>query len=176
MSEETPNHLTSRNKALEDKERSCQVQLVDRRKYLKVMSEKGIAYSVVAFCGVVGTLLILLAVAMLLFAISWENQGGLEEWDHLKAGDVMIILFIGILGVGAIWIGKTVFSIAQRKDPVKLITPQNAHLLPARETLVRAADLSTSDAKIVLLRAAGQGPETPSAVLLRAGSEQETPS
>jgi len=136
--------------------------LVGWKHYLKAISTKGFLYSFAAVVGFGGVLLVLISLFMFLIAVLPWQEGG-------NSFGVLAALVIAAVGIAAIWAGKSVVSEVQELEQVQLITRQNTHLLPTRTSLVRASDAPASDSQAELLRAAGQGTETPAEQLLRAG-------
>jgi len=81
----------------------------------------------------------------------------------LLIGSLSLGLFLGGMGVA-----QTLFKKVEKIEPVELLTKQNAKHLPEVETLVRGSESPAIEPQNELLRATGQGVETPPEQLLRA--------
>jgi hypothetical protein len=141
-----------------------QKRLVGWEQYIGKIAKKGITYAVGTLCGGVGLAFLLLAY--------WG-----VDYLWRPGGDNLVLLMVGgsfaILGLEAIWGGKTMFSKANKIEAVAPITRYNTGQLPEVETLVRGSDRPPTDHQAELVRAAGQRPETPAEELLRAGQESD---
>jgi len=67
------------------------------------------------------------------------------------------LLATGGISIYCVRSGATMLGNASDIEKVEIITPQNAHLLPMTETLVRPSDVPPSYHQAELLRAAWQG-------------------
>jgi hypothetical protein len=79
---------------------------------------------------------------------------------------------LGGLCMLGLWSAKVLLKRVEKIEPVGLITRHNTGNLPEVETLVRGSDIPVVVQQAELLRAAGQGLETPPEQLLRAGEEK----
>jgi hypothetical protein len=82
-----------------------------------------------------------------------------------------LAVFLGGICLTIMWVGQAMFTKARKIEPVELVTRHNTGHLSEVETLVRGSDRPPTDQQAELLRAAGQGAETPPEQLLRAGQE-----
>lgn len=74
MEEEPPRQVVIHSNAGRDRRRPRQPEMVGWRKYLDAITIKGFFYSFAAFCGGVGTLLILLSLIIFVFDfICWRE-------------------------------------------------------------------------------------------------------
>jgi hypothetical protein len=140
-------------------------RLVGWKQYIQTTAIKGGAYSLSAFCLCSGLLALLLSVLILCLGYFWSTDGPFGIAWLVWGG------FIAAFGVVAIWGGKALFDKAKAIEPVAPITRHNTGSLPTVETLLRASVFPPSHQQADLLRAAGQGAETPPEQLLRAARE-----
>lgn len=133
--------------------------LVSRKRYIQVMGLKLSLFAVGA--GAIGGGLIAGFAFMNEIVISLvyphETRFTLLDCTAFAVGAGMLLMC-----------GAVTYRKSHKIAAIELTTPQNAHLLPVQETLVRASVQPPSHQKAELLRAAQYGKETPAEELLRA--------
>ena len=135
-------------------------RLVGWKQYARTTWAKGIGYSgatVVSCCGV----------GFLVLGLILLWQGFQISEPTARMSIVMGGVGCGIGSFLTLWYATTLFKDAQQIEPVELITKYNVKDLPEVETLVRGSTVRLRT-QAELLRAAGQGLETPTEQLLRA--------
>ena len=125
---------------------------------------KGLACSIAVLFGGSGVLLLLGSVIAAIDVIYSDILG--KEVASGFSGFPSVIL--GGLGVTCISAARHWFKESKQTAPVALLTKSSAKFLPEVETLVRGSDRPATAEQAELLRAAGQGAETPAEQLLRA--------
>jgi len=139
-------------------------RLVNKHQYLENRLEKGSLFTFAsAFAGASGVCLLISLLLMYLGLPPWRN-------DPLNIGIELFFAggFFGVLCFGTGWIASKLFKAAAAVEKVAPITRHNTGELPAAQTLVRASERPITHCQTELLRAAGEGAETPSEQLLRA--------
>jgi hypothetical protein len=97
--------------------------------------------------------------------------GVMEALEMNWHNGVMSIIFGVAVIILAVWCCKHFVVTAKKIEPIRLHTKRATDLLAPEESLIRASDRPPSQQQAELLRAAGQGAETPAEELLRAGQE-----
>jgi hypothetical protein len=131
-------------------------RLVHGKSYFKVESK---FFSLLLLGTCASGVGVLLALLLLVEAVEWL---GTPQWSGFAA--------LVALGGVVVWIlryGLHTLARASEVEKVEKVTPQNAHLLPVEETLVRASVLPPSQQPAELLRVAEISRETPPEELLR---------
>jgi len=136
--------------------------LVNKKRYIQVMGLKMSLFAV-GGCAIGGGLIAGFAVMneiVISLVYPHETRFTLLDCTAFAVGTGMLLMC-----------GAVTYRKSHKIAAVELTTPQNAHLLPPEETMVRASDLPPSQQEAELLRAAAQEQETPADQLLRAGQE-----
>lgn len=137
-----------------------QARLVSRKRYVRVMGKRVSLITLGTTSTIVGAWLLLCAFIEI-FDLSGDRPASLTVRDLLIGAALSACAVV----VGIMMVKGTM------TEAVGLITSQNAHLLPPKDSLVRASDLPPSQQQDELLRVAQYGKETPPEQLLRAGEE-----
>ena len=141
-------------------------RIVSKGEYLSTLGTKGGLFSTAIVVGSVGLgFLLLAALSIIQFAVSLRSEIGVGLFEIFK---MLGGLIPGAIGLTAIWYCKVAIKSARDIEAVTPITRHNTGHLPEVETLVRGSDRPATAEQAELLRAAGQGAETPSEQLLRA--------
>jgi hypothetical protein len=136
--------------------------LVGWKQYIRSIGKKGLYYSFTFTFACVGAIVLAETFAILFC--------DLLARDWLPAtGAAFSLCIVGLL---SIWFAKAMFKYGEEVESVELITRHNTCHLPVADTLGRSSERPSTDQQAELLRAAGQGPETPAEELLRATNQE----
>jgi hypothetical protein len=135
-----------------------QKRLVSKGQYVRTMGSKTVLYSLAGGVFVAGLLLLTLTLV------------GVFQFHDLS---IVFLLAPGAVAIAGLVCSRNFFKEAKEIEPVQLLTIHNRYLMPPKQSLVRASDPPPSQQRAELLRAAGQGPQTPAEVLLRATTREE---
>lgn len=139
-------------------------RLVGLGEYLDAVCTKGATSLVATALRFGGAVLLTAAASAVLPVLVEVCHGDISGAEFcIFAGAIL-----GLFGAIATWLSCFFFEAAKEITPVALLTRSSANGLPEKEILVRGADRPATDQQTELLRATGQGLETPPAQLLRA--------
>jgi hypothetical protein len=140
-----------------------QKRLVSKRIYVGLMVGRTTLILVSVLFAIVGFAAVVLSY--------WINSTGWHYWipstwlhtEGVCAMTAPVMIFIAF----------RLYKRERKIERVELITTQNAHLLPPKESLVRASNMPPSQQQAELLRTAQYGKETHAEELLRATTTNE---
>jgi len=143
-----------------------QIRLVPRSRYALLLSRWLLSFQLAWICSIlgVGVVVIELYDLVIHFAIFCHAPIEIEPGPFTGPLAVLIIPFGVVLALA----GRKLFAHTGTELPFAPITPENTHLLPAVESLVRPSDLPQQSQQAELLRAASGSREIPQDQLLRA--------
>jgi hypothetical protein len=141
-----------------------QKRLVSNQQYISIIGEK---LSLHVFGGLLlafgfAGLVLLWALWKSGFAVNPDTQDATEVFA-VAVSAVSLLLLVS---------SRFLLRKASKIESVAPITTRAVHLLPPEEILVRGSDRPSTNQQAELLRAAGQGPETPAEELLRASGNR----
>ncbi|MCW3054203.1 MAG: hypothetical protein JWN14_3373 [Chthonomonadales bacterium] len=145
-----------------------QMRLVPRSRYLLLLTRWLLSFQLAWICSILGGGLVLLELFYLGLQVAIFFHAPIEVEKTPFEGP--LALLIVPLGVVSALAGQKLFARTGTEVPFAPITPENTHLLPAVESLVRSSDLPQQSQQAELLRATPDSPETPQDQLLRVSS------
>ncbi len=141
-------------------------RLVSTGRYVRLLTERTSLTLGAIFSLSVGMITLFAAVTSLLTA--FNRQLPIGPAIFLEVGGVLACISAGMF--------FTAFRFYKKERKIERVAPitrQNAHLLPSKDSLVRASDVPASQLQTELLRAAQYGTATPADELLRATTNRQ---
>ena len=153
-----------------------QIRLVPRSRYAILMTRWLLCFELAILCSGLGGGLLLIELYYLGLQVAIFFHAPIDV-EKTPFGGPLALLIIPLAVVLAVT-GRKLFARTGAELPFTPITPENIHLLPSAESLVRPSSLPPQSQPTELLRAVPDSSETRQEQLLRAAqacSENEPP-